>query len=438
MQSLAEMDFLQNPLSRSHTPSGAAATQSTSTTSTLNQRLNLNPVMLKIKEELPMHGHRSQPHAAALDVENEFDAEFDAIDLDDADDMMQSFLDEPTRPSQNNRNNNNNNNIQAPMPAAAPQGVEPVDGLNSTAPSAAPGRTYVLDEFGRYLLFECDITREIQQALSTVGGTQAESVHLQKAGFMQVMNVHLGKFLLSHGMSLREFEDLIGESMKEKNIDPVSRRPHAVARFRTLLHQIQYSPTQEEMNQITNVSPTLDNHTSLSMMMPGHVNISGTWAFDDNIRTALCTMREMRGLPWIMRQMLAGMEDKVDISQSDDKVYFQHKRKMLSNGLVAYNLDGKQHPWTCASPVPWTKALAYSSRASFEGDHFRFEHYYSQNVRSKRLFRRCASGDRLEVIVAIQFKEPKKLIWEEQFSAQGFAYAFDPVLDEAASLFAAV
>jgi hypothetical protein len=57
-------------------------------------------------------------------------------------------------------------------------------------------------------------------------------------------------------------------------------------------------------------------------------------------------MRELRDVDWVQRQMLARMEKRFEFQQiSDEEIMVYLGKKLLSNGIVKYHLDGVERPF---------------------------------------------------------------------------------------------
>lgn len=307
-----------------------------------------------------------------------------------------------------------------------PSYATPVTTINNSVPKVSESNRALIQSLATFLIEEKSFTRSIEEALAAL--PPGSSIKDLKRTFVTVAHDELGKFCENtNGISLAQFDGLFEVQ------PPLDFLKQAAERLKGLQETLRTHMDQHKKAHglpgasscSESESDAWSKENSVGVSGPNHrkkrrknaagsgsnsgsnsgsgssnsaaalnnlgiavINCSGTYEMDAELLDAHAFMREIRGVPWVLRKMISYIEASFDITQVGyEKVVMQGSAKLLSNGTNIYITDGTRRKFTLQSPIPWSQPLAldYQSWFALTPPNLTIIHYYSETERLKRI-----------------------------------------------------
>jgi len=273
----------------------------------------------------------------------------------------------------------------------------------------------IVKNLATFLIEEHTFTKSIEETMSSF--PRNSTVKQRRVAFVRVTHEQIGVFCSSNGISLEDFDQLFEDNPS------VLFLKQAAVRLRMLNELVDSYTDDLKDDTLDRIEHKRGRSALLGDMADIKLyNISGVWRMDEQLLDANEFMREMRGLPWVLRKMIRYIESTFTLEQEGyERVHMQGNKKLLSNGGNLYITDGKLHKFTLSSPVPWSKRLAEYYKAWFLPEQIAccLEHYYSDTEKMVRMIR--YSCNRLHFTLSFQEYDQDYAIWKVVFERDGYA-----------------
>jgi hypothetical protein len=267
----------------------------------------------------------------------------------------------------------------------------------------------IVQDLATWLIEENAFTRAIHESLGRV--PKSAPLKVMKAAFVTVAHEQLGYFCEQHQVSLGQFDSLFED---QPALEFVKQAAARLASLQDIMRGFSVAATGKE-DAMDSDDEWLDENgdrrsikrerlSSPESFNVDEYNCSGTYEMDEDLLDAHAYMREVRGVPWVLRKMIRYIEQRFEIIQHRyDKVVMQGAAKLLSNGTNVYITDGRKRKFTLQSPVPWSKPLAECYKAWFTvmPSALHIVHYYSDSERLERV----VSYGRYRIHIALRFQK---------------------------------
>jgi len=152
-------------------------------------------------------------------------------------------------------------------------------------------------------------------------------------------------------------------------------------------------------------------------------DFTGTWERSPETLDILEGVRELMGVPWVLRKMMRYIESVFTVTQPPGLVETQCNRKLLCSGYQCYEVDGKEHTWNAPPPIPTERTNRSATyQASFQNGVFRLVLAYSYRKRVIRETFKTADNSCLSSTFLFQYRESANHPWEDKLRARCAAY----------------
>lgn len=154
-------------------------------------------------------------------------------------------------------------------------------------------------------------------------------------------------------------------------------------------------------------------------------DIAGVWLRPESNTAEMTKWRERREMDWVQRQLIAKMEKRFEFEQpSRGQVVVRLSRKLLSAGVVTYQLDGKERPFGLTSPLgPASSGLAKTMSAWAIGPCVVICNEYSDTERLMRCIWKIGEDE----LHGIHIYQARGRAWDDQQPAANIAHL--PVME---------
>jgi len=134
------------------------------------------------------------------------------------------------------------------------------------------------------------------------------------------------------------------------------------------------------------------------------LDLSGKWRRTESTLCDLEGLRESRGVPWILRKLIKQMESTFEIRQTPKRLEVMNKRKLASSGYHFYELDGVQHEYEFAAPLPGATPIMkhYCCWVDTDLQRVVLIYTYTDDLRLVRTVIRSEDGESLNSEVVLQ------------------------------------
>jgi len=294
--------------------------------------------------------------------------------------------------------------LPATITPSTSQSFEPLDW-------SAASKTDIISELNNYLLEESSLSASIRQVIAQdQEGRFRDSSSARLRAFINIFQSELSTFLAKRGYTERDLDDALqGQTNNSSNRQDAS---NALSVLND--HVSKVVETQRRLSSAMNKVSW-----SRAVGVRPEVDISGHWRIDDSLLQAFDECRYRRGMPFMMRRLLSYMEGKIAITHTSERIVIWLETKLFASPEVSYETDNVERPWDVAPPIPWPRKLCETYRAWITDTTVQYCHTYNNEVRSLRVVKKNASGDRLEVDVFYQ--EFKQGEWITTFQRKGYA-----------------
>ncbi|KAH9253653.1 hypothetical protein BASA81_008271 [Batrachochytrium salamandrivorans] len=195
-----------------------------------------------------------------------------------------------------------------------------------------------------YLLEESTLTATVRQIVENTLLDRAA----RRQALINMFDNELSTFLLTFGYSGRDLDDAL--SMRSTDtiavVDVASPKSQ---HFAALEKQV-----SAQVHKIRGEGNGGGGAGMVVTTVPSEVDISGHWRLDDSVLSALDECRSRRGVPYMIRKMIAYTEAKLIISHTLQCVTVKHKSKLFSSGEEVWTMDRLERAADRAMPLPWS------------------------------------------------------------------------------------
>ena len=255
-------------------------------------------------------------------------------------------------------------------------------------------RERVMEDLARFLIDEKSFTDAIASAFSheepANGGGEVSDDELdaRKRKLFEVLRAHLDGFLKQHELSLDDLDKLLRSTGAEsytyvsgEQKRNIHKHVSSYGSSKATSSSSSSSSTSASAPASASVSAALGIQPTVMIAGSGEItaeavakanevaeqllkdapadllnlalhaaeaeeagtNLNGTWERTPSTLADLERMREMAGIPYVMRKLLAAMEKEITIRQFPNRMEVYNGRKLVSDGYSCYMLDGKEH-----------------------------------------------------------------------------------------------
>jgi len=143
-------------------------------------------------------------------------------------------------------------------------------------------------------------------------------------------------------------------------------------------------------------------------------NCEGVWSRGQSITKGIDMIREKMSMPGIRRKLLQMMERQIKFIQTPTSIKVYLCAKLMSDGFIEYELDGKERPFNFKDPiVGLSHPMALTKQAFAFGNAFVVRHFYTTLTRMTRIMFRSSGANKLHVLYFFEGRQaPTSDVWE--------------------------
>jgi len=290
--------------------------------------------------------------------------------------------------------------------------------MDQFLPEMSSDSRVIVQRLATFLIEENSFTRSIEQALSHI--PSHATVQERKFAFIKVAHEQIGLFCDDNDLSWNQFDKLF---QVQPSVVFLKQAAVRLNMLQDMMNSYNDPKKEKEISESgTHKHKRNRSNIPAHIPAPGEVvlNISGVYQMDADLLAAHAYIREMRGVPWVLRKMIGFVEKTITLEQTGyERVHMQGSKKLLSNGGNLYICDGRMRTYTFTSPVPWSRPLAEGYCAYFRPPVFHLEHHYTETERCVREI--VYTDQRLRFDMSFQRLDPITQTWLTVDTRVGYA-----------------